>query len=269
MTTSRQKSPGSDLKTEKMPGHWLLARMGKRVLRPGGIELTRRMIQELAIGSSDHVVEFAPGLGATARLTLKQHPASYTGVERNETAADIVRRALSSDTQRCVVGRAEETGLPEESATVVYGEAMLSMQPPSTKARIAREAFRLLKPGGRYGIHELSLTTPDLDASLKEEIAAELSQVIHHGVRPLSTDEWSDVLCAEGFEIQTHAEAAMHLLEPRRVISDEGLFGAMRFVFNVASHRDARRRVLAMRSIFRRYRQHLAAILLVARKPDE
>ena len=28
--------PGEGLKTEKMPGHWVLARLGKRVLRPGG-----------------------------------------------------------------------------------------------------------------------------------------------------------------------------------------------------------------------------------------
>ena len=33
--------PGEGLKTEKMPGHWVLARLGKRVLRPGGMELTK------------------------------------------------------------------------------------------------------------------------------------------------------------------------------------------------------------------------------------
>lgn len=26
------------------PGHWLLARLGKRVLRPGGLRLTRRLL---------------------------------------------------------------------------------------------------------------------------------------------------------------------------------------------------------------------------------
>lgn len=40
MTTTtqlRQESPPRVVPTEKMPGHWLLARMGKRVLRPGGL----------------------------------------------------------------------------------------------------------------------------------------------------------------------------------------------------------------------------------------
>ena len=29
-----------------VPGHWLLARLGKRVLRPGGKELTERMLAD-------------------------------------------------------------------------------------------------------------------------------------------------------------------------------------------------------------------------------
>lgn len=29
---------------DKMQGHWVLARAGKRVLRPGGLELTRQML---------------------------------------------------------------------------------------------------------------------------------------------------------------------------------------------------------------------------------
>ena len=78
---------GEELDTTKMPGHWLLARLGKRVLRPGGRELTRQMLNGLCIKSSDEVVEFAPGLGFTAQLTLNQKPASYTAVERDEAAA--------------------------------------------------------------------------------------------------------------------------------------------------------------------------------------
>jgi hypothetical protein len=45
--------PGEGLKTEKMPGRWVLARLGKRVLRPGGMELTRRMLERLAIKPSE------------------------------------------------------------------------------------------------------------------------------------------------------------------------------------------------------------------------
>lgn len=55
--------PGGGQHIDKMQEHWVLARAGKKVLRPGGIELTRQMLDALAIGPQDRVVEFAPGLG--------------------------------------------------------------------------------------------------------------------------------------------------------------------------------------------------------------
>ncbi len=95
---------------QKMPGHWLLAKMGKRVLRPGGRELTQELLTALAVAPQDDVVEFAPGLGVTARLALERHPRSYTGVERDEQAAQTVTRALRGASQRCITGSAEATG---------------------------------------------------------------------------------------------------------------------------------------------------------------
>ncbi len=261
--------PGEELQASKMPGHWLLARLGKRVLRPGGRQLTSRMIEALDIRPADEVIEFAPGLGATARLTLKRKPTSYTAVERDQDAAALVQQFLQGPEQRCVVGLAENTGLPDATATVVYGEAMLSMQTPQQKSRIVREAHRLLKPGGRYGIHELCLIPDDLDDNTKREIQNGLSSVIHHGTRPLTIGEWQGLLESEGFSVQAHAQAPMHLLEPGRLIQDEGMLGALRFAFNLLCNREARRRVLAMRGVFSKYRDNLAAVVFVGQKKEE
>jgi SAM-dependent methyltransferase len=260
--------PGEELQAEKMPGHWLLARLGKRVLRPGGRQLTNRMIEALNICPSDAVIEFAPGLGETARLTLSKKPASYTAVERDKDAAAMVQKLLQGPEQRCVVGLADNTGLPGASVTVVYGEAMLSMQTPQQKSRIVREAYRLLKPGGRYGIHELCLIPNDLDESAKGAIQNDLSTVIHHGTRPLTIAEWQGLLEAEGFSVQTQAQAPMHLLEPWRIIQDEGMFGALRFAVNLLCNREARRRVVGMRRVLRRYQDNLAAVVFVGQKKE-
>ena len=253
----------------KMPGHWLLAKMDKRVLRPGGIELTRELLGRLGISQDDDVVEFAPGLGVTACLTLARKPHTYTAIERDRDAATTVERYLVGPTQRCVLGTAEETGLADASATVVYGEAMLSMQPAATKARIVGEAARLLKPGGRYGIHELCLVPDDVDDSVREAIQNDLSDEIHVGVRPLTADEWRDLLSSAGLAIVAEHTAPMHLLEPARLVKDEGLLRAMKFAWNVATHAAARKRVLTMRRVFRKYGNHLAAIALIATKPEE
>jgi ubiquinone/menaquinone biosynthesis C-methylase UbiE len=258
--------PGEGLNTEKMPGHWVLARLGKRVLRPGGMELTRRMLEALRIQPNDDVVEFAPGMGVTAELTLELNPASYTAVERDETAAKIVSSYLKGERQQCVIGSASDTGLPDHCATVVYCEAMLTMQTEEMKRHIAREAHRLLKSEGRYGIHEMCLISENLDEDKKRETERALTGVVHHGVRPLTVSEWRSLLEAEGFGVQSVDTAPMSLLEPGRLIRDEGIAGALRFVMNLLRDSEARRRVLEMRSVFRRNRKQLGAVALIGIK---
>lgn len=259
--------PGSGLQTGKMPGHWVLAQLGKKVLRPGGVALTNAMLAALPIRPGARVVEFAPGLGHTAQLALARYPTSYTAVEADENAAALVRTYLRGEGQRCVIGRAESTGLPDESATVVYGEAMLSMQTSLRKQQIAAEAYRLLVPDGCYGIHELSLKPEGISDALKSEIQSALSHVIHVGARPLTIAEWRSLLEAQGFVVAAESTAPMHLLEPKRMIEDEGPLGALRLARAILANPEARKRVQGMRRIFKKYEEHLGAVMLVARKP--
>jgi len=252
-----------------MQGHWVLARAGKRILRPGGLELTRRMLDALAIGPQDRVVEFAPGLGATARLVLQCHPLAYWGVEREPAAAEYLRQQLAGTPAKIVLAQAEESGLPGSSATVVYGEAMLSMQSQEHKNRIFAEAQRLLAAGGRYGIQELCLLPDGIPDRLRHEIQAAMSKDIRVGVQPLSRSEWIRLFEQNGLKVTWSSEAPMHLLKPWRVLQDEGLMGSLRFAFKVATDRTTRRRVYAMRQLFQKYREHLGAISLVGRRePD-
>lgn len=259
--------PGADLDTLRMPGHWLLARLGKRVLRPGGLELTQRMLEGLKIGSHDHVVEVAPGMGATASLTLATQPASYIAIDRDKAAVAQVQQLLRGPSQRCKEGQAHETGLADGEASVFYGEAMLTMQPDAMKRRIIAEAFRCLQSGGRYGIHEMTLVPDDVPDAIKQAIHKDLSDAIHVGARPLTVGEWRGLLEQEGFVIESVAKAPMHLLEARRFVQDEGVAGSVRFLWNLLRDPAALRRVREMREVFRRHMAHMGAIALVARKP--
>ena len=260
--------PGAALTADRMPGHWLLARLGKRVLRPGGRELTQQILAGLAIGPGDDVVEMAPGLGATTRLVLDRNPASYTGVDRDPDAAGRVGDLLDGPNRQVVNASATDTGLEADRADVLFGEAYLTMQPDSLKERVVTEAARVLRPGGRFALHEVAFAPDDIDDARRESVARALTGTIKVNVTPLTVAGWDDLLTRHGFEVTDRFRAPLHLLEPRRLIADEGLAVAARFVLNVLRDSDARRRVLAMRGAMRANAANLQAYGLVAVRRD-
>lgn len=260
---------GGALRVEKMPAHWLMARLGKRVLRPGGRETTEWLVKTSGIGADDDVVELAPGLGITARRLLDASPRSYVGVERDETAARHAARSIASAGRanvRIVTGDASSVPLPDGAASLVLGEAMLSMQPPNRKAAIIEEAARLLRSGGLYAIHELAVSA-DTPPERLARIEADLSKTIHVGVRIGTPAEWRRVLEAAGLRIEAETIAPMRLLELDRLVADEGLIGTARFAFNAVRTPGALRRLSAVRASFRDHAEYLRAIAMVARRP--
>lgn len=261
--------PGAQLDASKMPGHWLLARMGKRVLRPGGLKMTYTLLDALKIDWTDNVVEFAPGLAATARQIIDMKPASYIGIERDKEAVEFTTQQLTGvPIAKVIKGSASESTLADGEASIVIGEAMLSMQTQQQKQQIANEAFRILKPGGQYGIHELSITPERMPFEMKEEIKNALSNAINIGARPLTQPEWCKLLEDAGFEITAIEYAPMHLLKPMRMIQDEGFLGMLRIVKNLMFDKTAKQRVMHMRRVFKRYEEYLSAIMVIARKPE-
>ncbi|MBL0295262.1 MAG: class I SAM-dependent methyltransferase [Saprospiraceae bacterium] len=247
-------------------GHWILAKMGKKVLRPGGKELTEKLIQNLEITKDDDIVEFAPGLGYTASIALKKMPHTYTGIELNEEAASLLGRLINGLGKKIIIGNAADSTLEKASCHKVYGEAMLTMHANHRKSEIIKEAFRILKPGGLYGIHELGLKPDNISEQKKAEIQRELAHVIKVNARPLTQDEWSNVLKKEGFTIHATETNPMYLLEPQRIIDDEGFFRTLKIVFNVLTHPKERARILAMRKVFNKYKENLNAICIIAKK---
>lgn len=257
--------PPSNRADDAVQGHWLLARLGKRVLRPGGIGLTRTLLADAHVADAD-VLELAPGLGRTATEILARGPRSYIGAEKDPDAARSVRNVIAGRGQVRTT-EAAATGLPDASRDVVIGEAMLTMQGDSAKHAIVAEAARVLRPGGRYAIHELALTPDTVSDEVKTDVRQSLARAIKVNARPLTVAEWTRLLANHGLVVNQVATAPMALLQPRRLIADEGPLQALRFAVNVLLHPAARRRIIQMRNTFHRHRERLIAVAMVAHKP--
>lgn len=269
-TESKQaggKGERSGPEAGRMQGHWLLAKLGKRILRPGGRALTAKLLEQAKPAGDDDIVELGPGVGATAEVLLRANPRSYRGVDPNPEGRDAVKNILKKHPRAdYVVADARETGLEGACADLVVGEAMLTIQDDAGKNAIVAEAARLLRPGGRYAIHEMAWL-PDHTDEERETARRELSRVIKVGARPLTLEGWKELLATHGLEAEWHDRAPLHLLEPRRIVSDEGLWGALRFWNNARRLPGASDRLKAMRQGFQLQGKLMGGIVILARKP--
>lgn len=245
---------------------WVLSKVGKKVLRPGGRELTMLLLGGLDITPDDNVVEFAPGIGFTAMQVLKRHPRSYTGIELNEEAGKNLKEIIRGGNKKIIIGNAAAAEIEDGTKDKVLGEAMLTMHADHRKTEIIRVAYRLLKKGGLYAIHELCLIPDSIDEARKAAITKDLSSHSHVNTRPLTQSEWREILEREGFRIKSLWMRPMLLLEPSRVVRDEGIFNTLTTVYNVMKRPQARKKILEMRKLFRAHRQEIRAVGIVAEK---
>lgn len=265
---AHEASSKRDRDEAHLQGHWLLAKLGKKVLRPGGKKLTNWMIDN-ANPTNKRVVEFAPGLGITAAEILDRNPKTYTGVDQDPDAATATtlstKQARLGIPTEVINGVASDTGLPAGSADLVVGEAMLTMQGEKGKAAIVSEANHILATGGRYAIHELLLTPNNVDQTVADNLRKALATTIKVNARPLTATEWSELLENNGFKVLSIKVAPMGLLQPKQMIEDEGP-RVLKIMFNLARNPQARKRVLAMRKVFSENAQNLGAISIIAEK---
>ena len=268
---AHEASSKRDRDEAHLQGHWLLAKLGKKVLRPGGKKLTNWMIDN-ANPTNKRVVEFAPGLGITAAEILDRNPKTYTGVDQDPDAATATtlstKQARLGIPTEVINGVASDTGLPTGSADLVVGEAMLTMQGEKGKTAIVSEANRILATGGRYAIHELLLTPNNVDQTVADNLRKALATTIKVNARPLTATEWSELLESNGFKVLSIKVAPMGLLQPKQMVADEGP-RVLKIMFNLARNPQARKRVLAMRKVFSENAQNLGAISIIAEKVSD
>ena len=268
---AHEASSKRDRDEAHLQGHWLLAKLGKKVLRPGGKKLTNWMIDN-ANPTNKRVVEFAPGLGITAAEILDRNPKTYTGVDQDPDAATATtlstKQARLGIPTEVINGVASDTGLPTGAADLVVGEAMLTMQGEKGKTAIVSEANRILTTGGRYAIHELLLTPNNVDQAVADNLRKALATTIKVNARPLTATEWSELLESNGFKVLSIKVAPMGLLQPKQMVEDEGP-RVLKIMFNLARNSQARKRGLAMRKVFSENAQNLGAISIIAEKVSD
>ncbi len=153
-------------------------------------------IAELAPGET--VLDLGSGGGIDCFLAAKQvgETGSVIGIDMTDEMLDLARRnagrlgATNVDFRK---GQIEALPVEDGSVDVIISNCVVNLS--TDKPQVLREAFRVLKPGGRFRISDLVLTR---DLTIDEEkYLAEWTGCIAGALRK---DEFSAQLAAAGFE---------------------------------------------------------------------
>jgi arsenite methyltransferase len=165
------------------------------VLHPGGLALTRQMGEAIALGPGEQVLDVACGRGASAVHLAERFGCQVTGLDYG--AENVA--AAKAHAEECNVahltefrqGDAESLPFDAQSFSAVISECSFCTFPDKDIA--ATEMARVLKPGGRLGLTDMTVNGP-----LPEEIQTMLAWVACvTGAGP--ADEYVATLRAAGF----------------------------------------------------------------------
>ena len=139
---------------ESEAARWLLGES----FHPGGLRLTERLGAKLGLTEQSRVLDVAAGKGASALLLAERFGCSVTGVDfshRNvQEATQISAERRLTERVRFEYADAEALPFPDASFDAVVCECAFCTFPDKTRA--AGEFARVLRPGGRVGLSDLT-----------------------------------------------------------------------------------------------------------------
>jgi hypothetical protein len=143
----------------------LVAMLLGEAYHPGGLALTRRLADQLALRPGQAVLDVASGPGTTARLLATEYGVHVTGVDLSPAnVANASAEAADLNHVRFQVGDAERLPVPDAAVEAVVCECAFCTFPDKPTA--AAEFARVLRPGGRVGITDVTAEPDRLPPSL-------------------------------------------------------------------------------------------------------
>ena len=138
-------------------------------LHPGGLALTARLAALLELGREDLVLDAASGLGTSALYLARSLGCRVVGLDLS--SANLARGRRSTEEAglsgiiRFQVGDAEALPFRDGLFDAVLSECAFCTFPD--KAKAAHEIFRVLRPGGRLGLADVTIEEGALPDDLR------------------------------------------------------------------------------------------------------
>lgn len=196
---------------------------------PGGAETTQRLGRLMGLNASSHLLDIACGKGDSALVLAETFGARVTGIDASAKNVSEARAAAHEqgweNRLEFRVGDASSLGFADASVDAIICECAFCLFPDKNAA--AREFARVLRPGGVFGLSDLTR-----DGAVPSDLEGLLAWIACVAdARPIGA--YRDCLVAAGFKIgavESANEALSELVRQirLRLLSTEVVVGLKR-----------------------------------------
>lgn len=249
------------------PFHTLLSSVGKKTLRPGGLEATNKCLDFLDLSSykeDDKLIEIACNKGLSCIRNAKLFPRLH--IDATDIDEGVVKIARENIERQ---GFEKRVKVFEDDITAsklgqnykgLLNEAMLAMLPMDLKARALGSFFKLVKKGGKIAIHDLLINYED------EEAVKKLRAKIRVDAHPITLKSYKELFSPfkEKINFIAFEVGTFNLLKINKVIFDEGIIGSLNILKNLLlKDKELLKRVLENKAFFKKHEDLFAHVVIL------
>ncbi len=247
-----------------IPGYELLAKLGKKRLRPGGVEATNWLIENGDFNSNKKVLEVACNMGTTLIEVVNKYGCNATGVDMRDDviqkAKENVKAAKLEDKINLLAADAMDLPFEDETFDIIINEAMLTMLSNKNKEKVLNEFYRVLKKGGVLLTHDVNIVK-----KIPNVIISVMRKVANIPATPLKERDWINLFNKVGFEDIKKKTGEITLMTDDGMILDEGEEG-MKLIHENAKKDPNFEQFSKMKKFFEKYKDKIYYIVFCSRK---
>jgi len=168
------------------------------------------------------VLDLGSGGGIDVILSARRvGPTGHAyGLDMTDEMLDLARSNQAEaglENVEFLKGHIEDIPLPDDSVDVIISNCVINLS--DDKGLVLREAFRVLRPGGRFAVSDV-VSRGDIDPRIRSSVEAWIGCI----AGALDEDEYRSLLTQAGFsEIEVVPTRVYHLEDAKDLIAAQGI----------------------------------------------